>query len=204
MMDRVTEGEAREKRGEHEYVKVRDFERPIVATQIIANNVQVTMAVWAAGITGGILTVFMLVFNGVSIGAMAALYANHGIFRQIGLFVLPHSVLELSAICIAAGGGFLIASALILPGALTRRAAFVVKGRRAVRLLAASTLMLLVAGSLEGLLSPRVDVPNWTKFFAAAATALLMLFYFTRGTGAVEEAPLEENAYSDARALISR
>jgi hypothetical protein len=113
-------------------------------------------------------------------------------------------VLELSAICIAAGGGFLIASALILPGALTRRAAFVVKGRRAVRLLAASTLMLLVAGSLEGLLSPRVDVPNWTKFFAAAATALLMLFYFTRGTGAVEEAPLEENAYSDARALISR
>jgi uncharacterized membrane protein SpoIIM required for sporulation/uncharacterized RDD family membrane protein YckC len=204
MMDRVTEGEAREKRGEHEYVKVRDFERPIVATQIIANNVQVTMAVWAAGITGGILTVFMLVFNGVSIGAMAALYANHGIFRQIGFFVLPHSVLELSAICIAAGGGFLIASALILPGALTRRAAFVVKGRRAVRLLAASTLMLLVAGSLEGLLSPRVDVPNWTKFFAAAATALLMLFYFTRGTGAVEEAPLEENAYSDARALISR
>jgi uncharacterized membrane protein SpoIIM required for sporulation/uncharacterized RDD family membrane protein YckC len=204
MMDRVAQGEAREKKGQHEYVKISEFERPIMATTIIANNVQVTMAVWAAGLTAGVLTVFMLIFNGVSIGAVAGVYVNHGIFRQIGFFVLPHSVLELSAICIAAGGGFLIASAILLPGALTRRAAFVVQGRRAVRLIAASTLMLLVAGTLEGLLSPRVDVPDWTKFAAATGSALLMLFYFTRGTGAVDEEPVEENAYSEARALISR
>jgi hypothetical protein len=65
-------------------------------------------------------------------------------------------------------------------------------------------MMLAVAGSLEGLLSPRVDLPDWTKFLAAALSALLMLFYFTRGGAGEEEAPAEENAYSDARALISR
>jgi uncharacterized membrane protein SpoIIM required for sporulation len=132
------------------------------------------------------------------------LYANHGILRQLALFIIPHSVLELSAICIAAGGGFLIASAIVLPGPYTRREAFVIKGRRAIRLLAATTMMLMVAGTLEGLLSPRVDVPDWTKFAAASASAILMLYYFSRGTGDATEAPREENAYSEARALISR
>jgi hypothetical protein len=71
-------------------------------------------------------------------------------------------------------------------------------------LLAATTMMLMVAGTLEGLLSPRVDVPDWTKFAAASASAILMLYYFSRGTGDATEAPREENAYSEARALISR
>jgi uncharacterized membrane protein SpoIIM required for sporulation len=204
MLDRAAEGEARERAGHHEYVKVKDFERPIMASAIIANNVQVTLMVWAAGLSAGILTIFMLLTNGVSIGAVIGLYANHGILRQLALFIIPHSVLELSAICIAAGGGFLIASAIVLPGPYTRREAFVIKGRRAIRLLAATTMMLMVAGTLEGLLSPRVDVPDWTKFAAASASAILMLYYFSRGTGDATEAPREENAYSEARALISR
>ncbi len=204
MLDRVAEGEARERAGHHEYIKVKDFERPVVASQIIANNIQVTLTVWAAGISAGVLTVIMLLTNGVSIGAVLGLYVNHGIGRQLALFVIPHSVLELSAITIAAGGGLLIASALLLPGAYTRREAFVIKGRRAVRLLAATTMMLMVAGTIEGLLSPRVDVPDWLKFGVASASALLLLYYFTRGAGDEPEAPVEENAYSDARALISR
>jgi uncharacterized membrane protein SpoIIM required for sporulation/uncharacterized RDD family membrane protein YckC len=204
MLDRVAEGEARERAGHHEYIKVKDFERPLMASAIIANNVQVTLMVWAAGITAGILTILMLLTNGVSIGAVIGLYANHGILRQLALFVIPHSVLELSAISIAAGGGFLIASAIVLPGPYTRREAFVIKGRRAIRLLAATTMMLMVAGTIEGLLSPRVDVPDWLKFGVASASAALLLYYFSRGTGDEEEAPREESAYSEARALISR
>lgn len=204
MIDRVEEGVAREKKGQHDYVKVKDLERPIMAGRIIANNVQVTFAAFASGLTAGVLTVLILITNGVSIGAVFGLYASRGIFRQIELFVLPHSVLELSAICIASGGGLLIAAGILLPGARTRREALVVNGRRAIRLLTATTLMLVVAGSLEGLLSPRTDVPEWTKFAAASVTAVLMLFYFTRGGAGEEDAVLEENAYSDARALISR
>jgi len=204
MLDRVEEGVARERRGEHEYIKVKDFQRPMMASSIIANNVQVTFAAFASGLTAGVLTVIILVTNGVSMGAAAGLYAARGIFPQIGLFVLPHSVLELSAIAIAAGAGFLIASGILLPGPFTRREALVVQGRRAVRLLTATTLMLMIAGTLEGLLSPRVDVPLWTKYLAAGGSAVLLLFYFTRGIGAAEAGPREENAYSDPRAFSSR
>ena len=204
MLDRAEEGVARQRKGDTKYISVKDFERPIVASQIIANNVQVTFAAFASGITAGILTLLLLVTNGVSIGAVIGLYQTKGILKQLEMFVIPHSVLELSAICIAAGGGFLLASAILMPGERTRRAALVVNGRRAIRLLTATTMMLAIAGTLEGLLSPRVDVPDWTKFTAAAASAVLMLFYFSRGGAGEDEAPPEEFAYSDARALISR
>ena len=146
----------------------------------------------------------MLVFNGVSIGAGFGLYANHGVFNQIRDFVIAHSVLELSAICIAAGGGFLLAWAMLLPGARTRREAFVINGRRAIRLISASTIMLLAAGTIEGLISPRTDIPFAAKASVAAATAILLAFWFSRGRGDEEDSPAEEFAYTEPRALSSR
>jgi uncharacterized membrane protein SpoIIM required for sporulation len=175
-----------------------------MASQIIANNVQVTYMVFAYGITAGVMTLLALVFNGVGIGAGFALYANHGVFHLIRDFVIAHSVLELSAICIAAGGGFLLGMALLLPGARTRREAFVINGRRSVRLISASTLMLLAAGTIEGLISPRTDIPFAVKASVSAATALLLAFWFSRGRGDEEEPPAEEFAYSEPRALSSR
>ena len=204
MVDRVLEDVHGDSLGKHEYVSVKDFERPVMASGIIANNVQVTYAVFALGITAGAMTLLMLVLNGVGIGAALALYTNHGVFHLIRDFVVAHSVLELSAICIAAGGGFLLGMALLLPGALTRREAFVINGRRAIRLITASTLMLLAAGTIEGLISPRADVPFAVKAGVSAATAVLLAFWFSRGRGDEEESPAEEFAYSDPRALSSR
>jgi uncharacterized membrane protein SpoIIM required for sporulation len=204
MIDRANEGATRARSGDRTYVAVKDFERPVMASQIIANNVQVTYAVFAFGITAGVLTVLMLVFNGVSIGAGLGLYASKGIFNQIGEFVLPHSVFELSAICIAAGGGLLLASAILLPGELTRSEALVIKGRRAIRLIAVSTMLLLFAGTIEGLISPRTDIPLWVKWSVAGTCAVALLAYVSLGWRAGDEGSGEEFAYSDARALISR
>ena len=204
MIDRVIEDAHGDSLGKHEYVAIKDFERPVVASSIIANNVQVTYAVFAFGVTAGLMTLLMLVLNGVGIGAAMALYTNHGVFHLIRDFVIAHSVLELSAICIAAGGGFLLAMALLLPGVRTRREAFVINGRRAVRLITASTLMLLAAGTIEGLISPRTDVPFALKAAVSAATAVLLAFWFSRGRGDEEELAEEEFAYNEPRPFSSR
>jgi uncharacterized membrane protein SpoIIM required for sporulation/uncharacterized RDD family membrane protein YckC len=204
MVDRVLQDAHHDSLGKHEYISTTDFERPMMASGIIANNVQVTYAVFAFGVTAGALTILALVFNGMGLGAGFALYTNHGVFHLIRDFVIAHGVLELSAICIAAGGGFLLAMALLLPGAHTRREAFVINGRRAIKLITASTIMLLAAGTIEGLISPRTDLPFAVKASVSAATAVLLAFWFSRGRGDEEEAPAEEFAYSEPRALSSR
>ena len=157
MLDRAEEGVTRAKQ-EDGYIHDPEVFRPVMASRIIANNVQVTIATFAAGITAGLGTLFLLVMNGVSLGGVFGLYQSKGIVALLVAFVAPHGVLELSAICIGAAGGLLIAAALLLPGNRTRRRALAENSARAMRLLAAAALMLVVAGSLEGLVSP---IPYW-------------------------------------------
>ena len=153
---------------------------PVIATGIITNNVQVAFLGFAFGITAGIGTVLLLVFNGLYFGAVLGLFANYGLAGWLLTFVAGHGVLELSAIFIAGGAGLLVARALLAPGDLTRRDALVLAGRQAVRLVGASVLLLGLAGTIEGLLSAS-DAPAPFKFATSGATVVLLILYVASG-----------------------
>jgi uncharacterized membrane protein SpoIIM required for sporulation/uncharacterized RDD family membrane protein YckC len=179
LIDRADEGVVRARRGQGGYLppdaaRVRG---PVMASMIMTNNVQITYITFAFGVTAGIGTLFVLVSNGMgALGAPLGLYASKGILDQIVGFVLPHGVLELTAICIAGGAGFLLATGILLPGARTRRDALVDEGKRAVRLIVASTLILIVAGLIEGNVSPLVWPIAW-KAAVSAGTVVLLVAY---------------------------
>lgn len=180
MLDRAQNGVERARNGDG-YIDDPQMFRPVMASRIISNNVQVTIAVFAFGVTAGIMTLLLLLFNGVSLGGVMGLYASKGIARLLIAFVAPHGVLELSAICIAGAAGLLVAAAMLIPGNRTRTRAFRENGARAMRLMTAATLMLVVAGSIEGMISP---IPYWPlslKLVVSALTALAMTLYFRGG-----------------------
>jgi uncharacterized membrane protein SpoIIM required for sporulation len=193
MLDRAEGGVKRSADGSG-YIEDPQIFRPVMASRIIANNVQVTFFAFAAGVTAGIGTLILLVLNGVSLGGVIGLYQSKGILPLLIAFVAPHGVLELSAICIAGGGGFLIAAALLIPGRRTRRRALAENGRRAIMLIAGSTMLLIVAGLLEGLISP---IPYWPlewKLSVSVTTAALFYLYLRLGTSRPLEARVEEPA----------
>ncbi|HKW47080.1 MAG TPA: stage II sporulation protein M, partial [Gemmatimonadaceae bacterium] len=202
MLDRAEEGVRRAKENTG-YIPDPEMFRPTMASRIISNNVQVTFGAFAAGITAGIGTLLILVLNGVSFGGVLGLYQSKGIIRLILAFVAPHGVLELSAVCIAGGAGFLLAAGLLLPGRRTRKRALIENGRRAIRLVAAASVMLLVAGTLEGFVSP---IPSWTlsaKLAVSGATLVLMIVYLS----SARERPLtppDETAEEDPELLALR
>lgn len=185
MLDRAEEGVTRAKRGTG-YIPDPEVLRPLMASRIIANNVQVTFAAFALGVTAGLGTLVLLLFNGVSLGGVFGLYQSKGIVQLLIAFVAPHGVLELSAICIAGGGGLLIAAALLIPGNRTRRRALAENSRRAMHLIAASTMLLIVAGSLEGLVSPIPNWPVWAKASVSAVTAVMLALYLRGGMSSSE------------------
>ena len=181
MLDRANAGVKRAADGTG-YIEDPQVFRPVMASAIIANNVQVTFAAFAGGITAGIVTTLLLVGNGISLGGVIGLYQSKGILPLLLAFVAPHGVLELAAICIAGGGAFLIAAALLIPGRRTRRRALAENGRRAITLIAGSTMLLIVAGTIEGLISP---IPYWPfewKLSVSAVTALVLYLYLRQGT----------------------
>jgi uncharacterized membrane protein SpoIIM required for sporulation len=186
MLDRAEDGVRRSREGKG-YIPDPELFRPVMATSIIANNVQVTFAAFAMGIALGIGTVIILVTNGVSLGGVFGLYASKGIAALLVKFVAPHGVLELTAICIGGGAGLLLAAAVLIPGDRPRSVALRENGRRAIRLIAASTVLLLIAGTLEGFVSPIETWPLAWKLAVSAATAGFLGLYLWRGPRQVVE-----------------
>ncbi|HEX8242469.1 MAG TPA: stage II sporulation protein M, partial [Longimicrobium sp.] len=176
MMARAEEAEQRQARGEG-YVEAEDFGgHTVMSSEIMSNNVQVTFLAFAGGALLGLGTVLVLIYNGVSLGAVAAVFANFGANLHLWSFVLPHGIIELTAICIAGGAGLWLGSAVLLPGRTTRREALVVRGREAVSLIGGTAVMLVVAGTIEGFISPS-HLPREVKLALAALFAVMLVFY---------------------------
>lgn len=133
---------------------------PTVASEIITNNVRVAATAFAGGMTAGILTAWIILTNGLMVGALGALYAKAGFGPDFWATIAPHGVIELSAIQIAGGAGLLLAAGYLRPGRARRGDALIVAARRAATLVMGVAMLLCVAGTIEGFISPqRLPIP---------------------------------------------
>jgi uncharacterized membrane protein SpoIIM required for sporulation len=150
--------------------------KPQASSAIMTNNLSVSFMTFAAGITAGIGTLYMLFFNGMMLGVIGVACGTHQMSVPLWSFVLPHGVLELPAIFIAGGAGVRLAQALMFPGVLSRRDSLATGGTDAVRLLVGVIPMLIVAGTIEAFFSPSA-APAHLKFLAAIALFTLLIAY---------------------------
>ena len=102
---------------------IPSLSRPIAASSIMSNNIQVSLLAFGFGLTAGIGTSAILLFNGMYLGAIAGWFSVQGNSRALWGWVMPHGGVELLAICIAGAGGFLLAKAIYCPGQVSRRTA---------------------------------------------------------------------------------
>lgn len=151
---------------------------PVASSQIQVNNIQVTFVAFAGGLLFGLGTVLAMLFNGLHIGMVMGLCVKYK-FWAILQFVSGHGVIELTAIFIAGGAGLLLAKALLMPGDLKRIEALVVNGGLAIRLILGCIPMLLVAGLIEGFISPANISPVY-KYSVSGITAILLVVYFLK------------------------
>jgi uncharacterized membrane protein SpoIIM required for sporulation len=164
---------------------------PIVASSIIANNVRVAAIAFAGGITGGLLTVWIILENALMLGVYGALFAQRGFGADFWATIAPHGVIELTSIQIAGGAGLVLAGGYLRPGRVRRRDALVLAGRRAATLIGGVTLLLLVAGTIEGFITPqRISIPA-REAVGAATAVVLALYLFAAGRGSEQAARLD-------------
>ena len=203
MIARAEEGAANRAEGAG-YAQYPSPYLPLVASSIVANNVQVAIAAFAFGVTAGIGTVFVLVFNGLFFGAILGLFANYRLAGWLLAFVAGHGVLELTAIWIAGGAGLLVGRALVAPGDLKRRDALVVHGRTAIRLVGAAACLLVLAGTIEGFLSASA-APAAAKLGVSAASVVLLGLCYAAGRRAEQRSRESEPGGGDSRlSAVSR
>lgn len=152
--------------------------KPVASSQILTNNLSVSILTYALGITAGLGTAWMMLLNGLLIGVVGTACWQAHMSLPLWSFVVGHGVLELPAIFIAGGAGFIIARGLLFPGALPRGESLVRAGKQSAQLFFGTITLLLIAGFIEGFISPS-DLPIGMKFALAAGLFTLLVFYLS-------------------------
>jgi len=161
---------------------------PAMQSEIVTNNVKVAIIAFAGGITLGFLTFSIVVFNGLMVGALGAMFAARGFGADYWATIAPHGCIELLAIQVAGAGGFLVARGVIAPGRMRRSEAIAAYTKRASVLILGVAGMLVVAGTIEAFFTPlRTSIPERLAFGACTLVALIAYFGFA-GRGAREGA----------------
>ncbi len=153
---------------------------PAISSFIMTNNIRVTVMAVALGVTAGIGTGLVLITNGMMLGSLAAVATNNNVDYLFWSVILPHGILELSAIAIAGGAGFVLARAIYAPGDLPRRDALKIAGGEAAQLLVGVGAMLVIAGLIEGFITPADISPDFKMGFAALTGLAMAAYLFVK------------------------
>jgi uncharacterized membrane protein SpoIIM required for sporulation len=143
---------------------------------IIQNNVRVTIYAFGLGAIFGAGTLFYLARFGLNTAAILALTYRAGFGKDLVTFMVGHGVIELSCCFIGGGAGLLIGTAMLMPGDLSRVDALKSRGLQAVRLMLGVAVLLVVAGIIEGFISPLPINPS-IKYSIAAITGVALYSY---------------------------
>lgn len=152
----------------------------LMSTEIMTNNIQVAFLAFASGITFGILTVYLMVYNGIMIGALAALFWHYDKTYEFWAYIVPHGVIELTAIFIAGGAGLLMGYKLFVPGKYSRAYQLKQQAKRSVQLLLGTIPLFIIAGIIEGFITPST-LSLETKYIVAFLTVIGLILYIWIG-----------------------
>lgn len=145
---------------------------------IMSNNILVTFRAFALGALLGVGAFYDIAFFGAHVGAVfgASYNLNPPFAAELGTFVVGHGVIELSTVFFCGGAGMMIGYAIINPGELTRVQALKKKGIEAARIVVGCACFLVIAGIIEGFLSPS-DLPPAVKVATGVGTGIAMYSY---------------------------
>jgi uncharacterized membrane protein SpoIIM required for sporulation len=124
------------------------------SSEIFTNNIRVAIVSFAGGVLLGVGALFMLLYNGLVLGATFGLAIGFGNGPPLFQQVLAHGILELSCIAVAGAAGIRIGWAIIDPGARPRGVALREEARAAAEMLLGTAAWLVVAGLVEGFVTP--------------------------------------------------
>jgi uncharacterized membrane protein SpoIIM required for sporulation len=147
----------------------------IMSVRILSNNIVVALVAICGGFLFGLVTFYLIVLNGLMLGAVFAFVHQHGLASRLFAFIIAHGMVELSVICIAGAIGTAIADSLIRPISISRRESFRLCVRRVAPLMVLCAVLLVGAGVIEGFISPDPSFPLASRVAIGFCYWLLML-----------------------------
>jgi uncharacterized membrane protein SpoIIM required for sporulation len=146
------------------------------AAQVWTNNAWAAAQCLILGVFLGLPVLWILFQNMLNLGVGFGLMSSAGRLDTFLGLVLPHGLLELTAVFVAAGTGLRLGWTVIDPGPRTRRAALAEEGRAAIGMAIGLALVLFISGAIEGFVTPS-GLPTWARISIGVVAELAFLAY---------------------------
>jgi uncharacterized membrane protein SpoIIM required for sporulation len=146
------------------------------AARVWTNNAWVAAQALIFGILLGLPTLWVLFSNAANVGVAGGLMITHGRGVLFFALILPHGLLELTAVFLAAATGLRLGWAIIDPGPRPRGRALAEEGRAAVTVALGLIVVLLCSGVIEAFVTPS-SLPAWARILIGAAAEAAFLSY---------------------------
>ncbi len=146
------------------------------AAQVWTNNAWVAAVSLAFGILLGLPTLFVLWQNFLNLGVIGGVMFAYGRGDLFFGLILPHGLLELTAVLLAAATGLRLGWTVVSPGPRPRRQALATEGRAAAAVAVGLVLVLLVSGVIEAFVTPS-PLPTWARIGIGVVAELVFLVY---------------------------
>jgi uncharacterized membrane protein SpoIIM required for sporulation len=183
--------------------------KPQASSAIMTNNISVGFSTFAGGMLAGLGTLYLLFWNGLELGVVATACAQARMALDLWSFIAAHGALELPSIFLAGAAGLRLGTGMLFPGIYTRRDSLKRAAAEAIRLVAGTVPLLVIAGTLEAFLSPS-SAPRAVKFLTGGVLLVGLGLWLTSGdwpSRRTRFAPKAENgtsAVTEGRGLSLR
>jgi uncharacterized membrane protein SpoIIM required for sporulation len=127
----------------------------VSSSRIATNNITVALSAWAGGVLAGFIPLYVLLFNGLLLGALFGVTMHYSMAGALLEFISAHGPLELTLIIVSAAAGLTIGRALIAAGDRPRALAVRDASRDALTVLLGCVPWFVVLALVEVLVSPQ-------------------------------------------------
>lgn len=145
---------------------------------ITINNIWVSFQMFASGLLTSIATAFSLFMNMVMLGCFETFFAQHGLLVESLLAVFLHGTLEISAIIIAAAGGFAMGNGWLFPGTYSRLESFKRGAIRGMKIVVGTIPVFIVAGFIESFVTRHTEIPDIIRLTIILLSLSFIIGYF--------------------------
>lgn len=145
---------------------------------ITINNIRVALFAFALGAFFSAGTAYILFHNGVMVGTFQYFFNEHGLLAQSAAVIWIHGTIEISAIVVAGGAGFVMGNSLLFPGTYSRSRAFLIGARRGLKIVIGLVPFFIVAGFLESFVTRYTRMPLPLSIGIIGLSLAIIIGYF--------------------------
>lgn len=150
----------------------------LMSFMIIKNNIGVSFMAFVSGLLTSFGTGFILLQNGVMLGAFQTFFAQHGLLWESALAIWLHGTIEISAIIVAGAAGISIGNGWLFPGTYSRLYSFRRGAKRGLKIVMGTVPLFCVAGFIEGFMTRHTEWPDAIRLSVILLSAAFIIYYY--------------------------